>query len=268
MTDEEIRRCVEEAQRLDERGSPNDALRILAAVLHHRPESEDARDAASLVLWSRLRQGAEMEVEMSLADDLAFDPLFAECDLCGASTIPNPITKMAAGSWSCGGVTGVWAECDGCGQVACGLCRPAEHRVLPDGRCVQPYCDGKLKPLEDQNGRSPRSWRLPADRVRSMLFLRECPLPPSEDYVQKRLSQWLPELYEQPSRRIHVAAVLRWAPESPALGMRLSLLGGPTWQATVDQDNVEIDFYTARDVQAGIGWAVLVAYRPTTKGSI
>lgn len=125
-------------------GELNTALAGLHEFLRHSPGHEIALELAAIAMHQGMRRDTPEPIKPELAAAHDFDPIFAQCDICGACWVPDPSADNKPGNRSAPGL--IAGSCPQCRQVVC--CRHFQQEFS----C--PMCDCELEPMTDTNGRA------------------------------------------------------------------------------------------------------------------
>lgn len=201
----DIEELKERVRTLEQAGRFRTALDQLFPILDKKPDDTIALQLASIVLYVGSSSSRAYDAIEPLTDayfnDTRLDPLFCQCEQCGAVWVPTPFASLFSKMIASDGPGGI---CSKCHKVFCRQC----SRSYAEGyKC--PNCDVKVLPIKEPNGRKSLQMRKRKEKLELVLIFREGPVPPDSDYLTKLLRDLSPDVFET-KPRVKAQALFPW----------------------------------------------------------
>lgn len=201
---------------LEEAGRYRTAIEEILEVLDSGPANQEALWLAASILSSgRSKELAAAEpLSETYRLDRRLNPVWAVCNRCAASWVPDPVYFDFASRTV---LNPVGAQCPNCGYTLCHECLARAgvgHSGSSSNACPN-GCGVHLSVPVYPTGREDRQFPRRPRRVTHVYLFREGPVPPDNDYVREILEKVSPDALEG-SPEIVAVALKNW-PEDIAV---------------------------------------------------
>jgi len=244
LSNEENLKILDNVQALSSQGKYRSAMNVILEILDEIPGDEFVLNLANLIIYTnQTRSQAYTATEPLTSEylsDTRLDSIFCECSKCSSTWVLNPMIKQYA---SVSVMNPLGAYCPRCKKIFCRNCYRKSNLtggVGSPSKQFCPNCNTELTMLTEPNGRKPRQTRRHSKPIKFFIFLREGPVPPTAEYLQKILRLISPDaLQDQP--QFFVAPVPNWNGDQKEL---TSLMYAIAAQRKYSLDEIETAFFT------------------------